>query len=146
MTIRSATAKDLETWSALRLALWPDTTRDAHRAEAQALLAADHAAAFIATAPDDTPNGFAEVTLRHDHVNGCDTSPVAFLEGIYVIPSARGTGTARALVGAVTSWAKDQGCTELGSDTGLANTDSQQFHAAIGFAETERVIFFRKLL
>jgi len=90
--------------------------------------------------------GFAEATMRHDHVNGCETSPVAFLEGIYVGPKQHGTGIGRALLDAVQSWAQARGCSELGSDADIENSASHAFHRAIGFEETERVVFFRKLI
>ena len=90
--------------------------------------------------------GFAEATLRHDHVNGCATSPVGFLEGLYVLPGQRRHGAGRALVVAVEAWAAGLGCSELASDTGLGNTAARLVHGALGFAETEQVVFFRKVL
>ena len=84
--------------------------------------------------------------MRHDYVNGTRTSPVAFLEGIYVEPDHRGTGVARMLVMGVEAWGRQQGCSELASDTGIDNVVSQQMHEALGFSETQRVVFFRKLL
>jgi len=74
----------------------------------------------------------------------CETSPVAFVEGIYVTPDARGRGVARALIAGVTQWAKDQGVTELASDALLDNEASHAMHKALGFCETERVVYFRK--
>jgi aminoglycoside 6'-N-acetyltransferase I len=71
---------------------------------------------------------------------------VAFLEGIYVEPAFRRTGVARQLVQAVEDWAKLAGCSELASDTDIANVASQQLHNALGFSETQRVVYFRKLL
>jgi aminoglycoside 6'-N-acetyltransferase I len=71
---------------------------------------------------------------------------VAFLEGIFVTPEARGQGVARALVGAVEDWAREQGCTEFASDAALENSVSHNMHRALGFAETQRVVFFKKML
>ena len=56
---------------------------------------------FIATAADGMPLGLAEVALRTDYVNGTDSSPVAFLEGLYVVPAVRRQGVARGLLQAV---------------------------------------------
>ena len=53
---------------------------------------------------------------------------------------------ARALCAAVETWAKGAGCTEFASDAEIANTVSHRMHLALGFAETERVVYFRKLL
>lgn len=90
--------------------------------------------------------GFAEAALRHDYVNGCTTSPVAFLEGVYVRSRCRKRGVARLLCRAVERWAAGMGCSELASDTDLGNAASQQMHTALGFDETERVIYYRKLI
>ena len=43
-------------------------------------------------------------------------------------------------------WAEAQGCAELASDTNIANSQSQALHVSLGFAETQRVVYFRKLL
>ncbi len=84
--------------------------------------------------------------MRRDYVNGCETSPVLFLEGIYVSPEYRQRGIARLLCEAIANWGREKGCTEFASDVLLENRDSQSFHTALGFDETERVIFYRKLL
>jgi len=146
MRIEPCTRELLEDWIVLRLALWPDTPKAEHRREAEALIASGQAVAFLAHASGQPAAGFAEATLRRDYVNGCTTSPVAFLEGIYVRPGHRRRGIARLLCQAVADWATEQGCTEFASDTELHNTDSQRMHRALGFEETERVVYFRKLL
>jgi aminoglycoside 6'-N-acetyltransferase I len=69
-------------------------------------------AAFVAIVGGELI-GFAEASLRHDYVNGCETSPVAFLEGIYVTPANRRQGVAKALCAAVEEWARNQGCVEI---------------------------------
>ena len=102
--------------------------------------------AWVAIDGDDTMIGFAEAALRHDYVNGCETSPVAFLEGLYVAPEHRRRGVARALVAAVEAWAHERGVSEFASDALLDNIESHAFHRAIGFTETERVVYFRRLL
>lgn len=84
--------------------------------------------------------------MRQDYVNGCASSPVAFLEGIYVTPAERGHGVARGLVEQVALWARRYSSTELAPDAELANTDSYTMHRALGFYETERVVFFCKNL
>lgn len=84
--------------------------------------------------------------MRHDHVNGCETSPVAFVEGLYVRPEFRNAQVARALCEAVADWGRRRGCSELASDALADNQESHAFHQAIGFEETERVIYFRKAI
>ncbi len=148
MRVVTATADHLDQWAEMRIALWPwDTVAD-HREEAEELYCdgSPQRAAFIAVNDGGEVAGFAEAALRTDYVNGCETSPVAFLEGIYVRPEARKAGMARALSDAVADWGRTQNCTEYASDALLDNVDSHAFHAAIGFEETERVVYFRKEL
>ena len=132
-------------WLALRAALWPDTSEAEHRAEMAAQFAAGPGrfAQFVARDAHGRAVGLAEAALRVDHVNGCDSAPVAFLEGLYVAHVARRSGVARSLVAAVARWGRARGCTELASDTPLDNAASQAVHRALGFAETERVVYFK---
>jgi aminoglycoside 6'-N-acetyltransferase I len=134
-------------WLSLRTALWPDTDPPEHLSEMAWFCAVpDRFAQFIAYDDSRVPLGLIEIALRSDYVNGTSTSPVAFLEGIYVIPSARKRGVARALVAHVERWAISAGCSEFASDAALNNEASHVMHKALGFSETERVVYFRKPL
>lgn len=146
MITRCTSCADLA-WLALRQALWPDCPRAEHIGEMGGVVATPaRLAAFVARDAQGLPVGLAEAAIRHDYVNGTESSPVAFLEGIYVVPAHRRQGTARALAAAVEQWGREMGCTELASDALLENTQSHAMHAALGFEETERVVFFRKRL
>ncbi len=143
--VQIATSADIADWLALRAAL--HGASDDHHGDVLRILAEPaRGAGFIARGAGGAALGFAEVALRTDYVNGCETSPVGFLEAIYVVPAARRLGVARALARAVEAWTAAQGCTELGSDALFDNTDSHAMHGALGFEETERVVFFRKVL
>ena len=134
-------------WLSLRRELWPEGSQHEHLAEMQSFLDQPiRFAQFMVYAQDGEPAGFVEAALRTDYVNGTEGSPVAFLEGIYVRPERRGSGIGGALVGAAEQWAGAQGCSELASDALLDNHASHAFHQATGFAETERVVYFRKSL
>ncbi len=89
--------------------------------------------------------GFAEVGLRA-YAEGCRTSPVGYLEGIFVDGPYRGRGVGSALVDAAEKWARGRGCTEMASDRELGNEGSGIFHAAVGYQEVERIVCFRKSL
>jgi aminoglycoside 6'-N-acetyltransferase I len=145
--IEPCSLQSLEEWAVLRHALWPEAPVQDHRSDAQAMLwEQKKAVAFLVRLPDGTAAGFAEAALRHDYVNGCSTSPVAFLEGIYVEPEHRNRGHARRLCRAVEDWARRLGCGEFASDVLLENTASQGMHKALGFEETDRVVYYRKPL
>ncbi len=147
MRIERCTNRTLAAWVALRHSLWPDSGEGELRAEAETFLRRRRrAVAFLVRTADGDVVGFAEATLRTDYVNGCKSSPVAFLEGLYVRPDCRRRGAARLLCHAVEDWAMGLGRTELASDTWLDNIGSQRVHAAFRFEETERVVYFRKPL
>lgn len=144
--VRRGTEADVGAWAGLRTALWPEDDAVSHAAEIRDSLVRDDMVAFLAIDGQDRVQGFAEATLRHDYVNGTESSPVGFLEGWYVAPEARGTGAGRALVAAVEQWTRERGCSELASDALLDNEASHRAHVACGFGETERVVYFRKRL
>ncbi|UTA55501.1 GNAT family N-acetyltransferase [Lysobacter soli] len=142
--VRRAHTADLASWMAIRLRLWPDADDTVDALLAQ--LEEDDQLVLLAFDADGQAIGFAEATLRHDYVNGTESSPVGFLEGLYVVPPARRSGVGRALVDAVERWTRERGCQELASDALIDNTASHAAHAAYGFEETERVVYFRKAL
>lgn len=144
-TVKRAGREDGADWCMMRDALWPHAT-GTNAADIAAQLNDADLAAFIAYDTTGRPLGFAEAAIRRDYVNGCTTSPVGFLEGVYVVPEARRQGVASQLIAAVESWVREQGCSELASDAAIDNTASHKLHEALGFAETQRVVFFRRLL
>jgi|SRR5688572_16492095 aminoglycoside 6'-N-acetyltransferase I len=147
VTIRRCTEDDIEPWLEMRRVLWPDGSLEEHRAEMMDQLQREgEMAAFLACRGDGSPIGFVEASLRFDYVNGCETSPVAFVEGLYVGLEWRLRSVARQLCQAVEDWGRGLGCAELGSDVLLDNAASHRAHAALGFEETERVVFYRKSL
>lgn len=141
--IRKATAKDSRILAEMAVRMWDDNTVDALEAEFADLVRRDDAAAFIRYA-DDQPAGFAQCGLRRDYVEGTESTPVGYLEGIFVKAEYRNRGFARELLAACEKWAGNLGCTEFASDCGLDNTLSLQFHMAAGFTEANRIICFRK--
>ena len=78
--VRRADARDLARWMAMRLSLWPDADDTADALLAQ--LEEDDQLVLLAFDADGQAIGFAEATLRHDYVNGTESSPVGFLEGL----------------------------------------------------------------
>jgi aminoglycoside 6'-N-acetyltransferase I len=142
--IREARAADRAAWAAMRKALWPEEDEAAHALGIDAVLARGNAWGFIAEG-DNVPVGFAEVAIR-PYANGCDSQPVAFLEGIWVAEWVRHRGIGKQLIAHIEGFLIARGFHELGSDTPLDNLASQDAHRGWGFAETERVVYFRKPL
>ena len=145
--IMRAAAVHAQSWAQMRAALWPDASIANHHDDIADLLArgGDHIA-FIALDERGDAIAFAEAALRRDYVNGCDTSPVVFVEGLYVTPEARRQRIASRLIDAVAGWGQAMGCAEMASDADIAHLASHDFHRAAGFVETERVVYFRKAI
>lgn len=141
------TAIDQPGWLDLRLALWSDATADEHRAYmALSLAQPERFLALMIYDAQRRPIGFIEGSIRSDYVNGTESSPVGFVEGVYVVPACRRNGFARRLFAAIGDWARARGCRELASDALIDNEVSQRAHLALGFRETERVVYFAKPL
>ncbi|ADU28937.1 aminoglycoside 6'-N-acetyltransferase [Evansella cellulosilytica] len=87
---------------------------------------------------------FIQVSIRNDYVEGSHSSPVGYVEGIYVKQSHRGNKIAKELVAAGERWAATKGCNQMGSDIELHNDISYEFHKKIGFQEANRIICFIK--
>ena len=75
MLIRRAAKADLKTAARLALALWPGYDPS----EMAPLLDDPEAAIFLCEA-EGRAVGFAQCQLRREYFEGCDTSPVCYLE------------------------------------------------------------------
>lgn len=143
--VRKAESADLDNLTGLALKLWPDHESAALMSELKEILTKEDAAFFLAEV-NGKQLGFAQCQLRRDYVEGTESSPVGYLEGIFVEEEARGSGIAKSLLTACESWARRQGCREFASDCELTNTGSLSFHLAVGFEEANRIICFTKKL
>lgn len=141
--IRAALSHDIEKLIPLVRALWPDHPQAAYASILSEYIGKTQACCLIDTDGSDVL-GIVFGALRHDYIEGCETSPVGYLEGIYVKDAYRRKGIAKMLVKTCEQWAKDQGCSEFASDCELTNIDSLRFHLGIGFHEENRIICFKK--
>jgi len=139
--VRKATKEDIPLIADLMVALWPHHTAAEMAEEVTLAMDDEETAHFVAGEV-----GFAQCSLRHDYVEGTDSSPVGYLEGIYVAEESRKQGIARQLLRVCESWAKEKGCREFASDCELNNTQSLNFHLSVGFSEANRIICFAKKL
>ena len=145
LTIYKAKEEDALTVAKLAIQMWEDNVLDELAAELAELMKSSEAVIFLGEA-DGQAIGFAQCQLRHDYVEGTETSPVGYLEGIFIEENYRKKGYAKQLLAACETWAKEQGCTEFASDCELDNTGSLKFHLSLGFEEANRVICFTKKL
>ena len=144
MLVRPVEPRDRTRWLEMRQTLWPDEDELEPGVDMYFQQPNPDFMAFVA---EDATGliGFAEVGTR-PYAEACETSPVGYLEGWFVMPEARGSGVGRALVQAAENWARDRGLQEFASDTWLWNEASIQAHLALGFEETERLVCFLKRL
>lgn len=144
-SIRRCDAADLAEWARLRRALWPDGSVEEHADEIGTALPDGILRGYLAIGEDERAVGFAEVSIRR-YANGSTQSPVPFLEGIWIVPEYRQHGIGGLLIERISADCAAQGFVELCSDAEIDNLVSHHAHESWGFAETERVVYFRKTL
>lgn len=143
--IKTATEKDTLVLAELAIQMWGNHTVSELDSDFVEIVKNNDAVCFIKYV-DDTPVGFAQCQLRYDYVEGTHSSPVGYLEGVFVTPEYQHKGYAKELLHKCEFWAKEKGCSEFASDCELDNISSLNFHMAMGFEETNRVICFKKEL
>ena len=141
--IKRAKIEDAGELANLAIQMWMDNNLEDLTEEFCKLVMNKEAACFIKYV-DGKPIGFAQCQLRHDYVEGTESSPVGYLEGIFVSEEYRKHGYAAELLSECEKWAREKGCTEFASDCEIGNADSIQFHLSLGFEEANRIICFRK--
>jgi aminoglycoside 6'-N-acetyltransferase I len=143
ITIRQTQAGDYAEWLRMRRILWDDCPDEQQVREMHENLSSDVDEVFVAVRPEGGLCGFLEAATR-SRANGCDTTPVGYIEGWYLDEDVRQRGVGRALVEAAEAWARSRGCRQMASDAELGNTISHQAHGAIGYREVARLVLFGK--
>jgi len=152
--IRHVQRADATAWARLRAELWPDEDPAVLASEVTQFLERppNHGGgmpeAVLVAVESDTRStllGFAELS-RRAYAEGCETSPVGFLEGWFVVAERRRQGIGRALVNAAEAWARALGCREFASDALADNVVSARAHQQLGFEEVAVIRCFRKPL
>lgn len=144
ITIRRATYEDKGEWFRMRKSIWPEAPDEYLDFDLDEILGSDTDIVFFALI-EDKPVGMIEASLR-EYGEGCETSPVGYIEAWFVYENFRGSGVAGVLTNSAENWAREKGCTEMGSDTWLDNETSIRAHTKLGYAEVERLVHFAKTL
>ena len=142
--VRKAEKRDLIILTNLATLMW-DCSVDTLFHEFSEMIVKENVQFFLKS-ENNVPVGFAQCSLRHDYVEGTKTTPVGYLEGIFVKEEFRPKGYAKELLAACETWAKEKGCKEFASDCEMDNIDSFYFHKAMNFTEANRIICFTKVL
>lgn len=143
--VRIAEKDDISVIADLALLLWSGNSAEDLRNEFAELLSKDNAQIFLKF-ENNIPVGFAQCQLRNDYVEGTETTPVGYLEGIFIKEDYRERGYAKELLAECEKWAESKGCKEFASDCEADNDVSFRFHKAVGFTEANRIICFTKKL
>lgn len=141
--IVEASEKSIDHLTKLAIDLWPDNEYEDLKNEYLNLLKSENHKVFLYVV-DDLPIAFIQLSIRRDYVEGSNTSPVGYVEGIYVIPNLRRQGISKELMFKGEEWVKEKGCKQIGSDIEYDNNTSYHFHLNRGFKEANRIICFIK--
>jgi aminoglycoside 6'-N-acetyltransferase I len=115
ITVRQGTFLDLAEWIRMRALLWLGCSVRDHRIDTDRILKnTTEEILFVADRGDSVLAGFIEARLR-PYADGCDTSPVGFVEGWLSMPTRR-RGIGAALIAEAEAWAISRGCREMASD------------------------------
>ena len=141
--IKEATLQEAKEAANLALLLWPGHKFEEFIQEMEHLISQSDSEVFLAY-HDNEAIGLAQCQLRYDYVEGTSSSPVGYLEGLFVKEEFRKQGFAKKLVNACEKWTKAKGCREFASDCELENKESLSMHLKLGFSEANRIICFKK--
>ncbi len=144
-SIRRATLEDKPDWLRMRQGLWPEAPIEYLDYDLDDNLRDPDYAVFVASLEDGKLVAFIEAGLRR-YAEGCESTPVGYIEAWYVDEHLRGQKLGKELVSAAEEWARGKGMTEMASDTWLENEVSIAAHLRMGYQEVERLVHFRKML
>lgn len=141
--IRKAAKTDAKCVAQMAVMMWDSHSVEEMVEEFEAVLDNEECAVYFYCI-ENRPIGFAQCGLRHDYVEGTESSPVGYLEGIFIREEYRKKRYARDLLAECERWAKEKGCSEFASDCEINNDVSLAFHMNMGFTEANRIICFTK--
>jgi aminoglycoside 6'-N-acetyltransferase I len=145
MIVRRYRDADWAEWLRMSHALFPAESDAALTSGMRDFRARRDAEVFVVDRGDGRLAGFVEAGSR-PYADGCDTSPVGYVEAWFIDDDVRRHGWGRALLAAAEEWARAQGYSEMASEALIDNVVSHQAHEAAGYAEVERLVVFRKRL
>ncbi|HAS40769.1 MAG TPA: GNAT family N-acetyltransferase [Microscillaceae bacterium] len=145
LTHQEVSISNVNQITALAHQLWPESTFEELLDDFSAMIGNKNNLVMLVILANE-PVGFAHIALRNEYVEGAEQFPVAYLEGIYVVPNQQQKGIGEYMVRQAQSWAQAKGCTQLASDVEFLNIGSQAFHQKMGFEEVNRVVCYIKKL
>ena len=144
MNYKEGNIEEIQQLKTMGHVLWPDSSEEELEKSFQDTFDDPNKVALVCQSKTSELAGFSILSIRSDHVEGAISSPVGYLEGIFVYPGYRKQEVGRHLLEMGENWCRDKGCTQMGSDTSITNTDSTEFHLHVGFKVTEKNTCFIK--
>lgn len=81
--------ENAQVWVEMARRLWPDyNAKDLQQILFRNLKSPNHKHWLCVNSAGEVI-GFIDLSLRHDYVEGCSTTPVGYIEGLYVRPEHR---------------------------------------------------------
>ncbi len=138
-----ASNNHLAHYTEMALDLWPESTEEELHESFREIMASNRDKVLFYRIGNEFVS-FIHLSIRVDYVEGTESSPTGYIEGVYVKPEFRRKGYSAKLVEVGEEWLKKNGCKQIGSDIHLDNHVSYYFHIGMGFKESSRLIAFIK--
>ncbi|MGD6991361.1 aminoglycoside 6'-N-acetyltransferase [Sutcliffiella horikoshii] len=138
-----ASNSDLAHYTEMALDLWPENTEEELHESFHEIMASNRDKILFYRIGTEFVS-FIHLSIRVDYVEGTESSPTGYIEGVYVKPEHRRKGYSGKLLEVGEQWLKQNGCKQIGSDIHLDNHVSYDFHIGMGFKEASRLIAFIK--
>lgn len=142
MKLTPITRANFSLWSDYRSQIYPLISREYDLAEMEILYGSDNWHCWFIEAETGTPIGLVELSLRNI-ADGCLSSPVPYLEGLYLVEAQRGQGRGASVIELIKRWCIENGYSELATDAELSNVRAQHFYESLGFEQVDRVVEYR---
>jgi aminoglycoside 6'-N-acetyltransferase I len=133
--------EQVESLTRIALELWPDHDLLEFKQEFEEMIPTNNNR-FLLYVVDKEAVAFMHLSIRTDYVEGSESSPTGYMEGVYVKPTYRRKGISTKLFHEGKKWLVQNGCKQVGSDMEMDNKDSYPFHMSLGFQEAGRIITF----
>lgn len=133
---------DFPEWSQFRSEIYSVVNPELDLKEMESIFASELWHCWFIEREDGERIGLVELSLRNI-VDGSVSSPVPYLEGLYLIATERGKGRGKATMELIKRWCLEHGLSELATDAELTNTRAHAFYEQLGFEEVDRVVQYR---
>ena len=138
-----ASNNHIDYYTEMALDLWPESNKEELQESFQEIMASNRDKILFYCLGTEFVS-FIHLSIRVDYVEGTESTPTGYIEGVYVKPEYRRKGYSTKLVEVGEQWLKKKGCKQIGSDIHLDNHVSYDFHIGLGFKESSRLIAFIK--